>query len=420
MPAKVIIGSQWGDEGKGKITDLLASKADKVVRFQGGNNAGHTIVVKDEIFKLHLVPSGSIYGKDCMIASGVVVDPGILLEELDKLKKLGLDFNLVIDSLANIIMPYHKQLDALKEAELGKQKIGTTKKGIGPCYADRVSRSGIRFSDLLDPEIFKEKLRKNYREKRLLVERIYNSKMEHTESEIFDTYMAFAERLRSLEGDVSTMVNEGLSAESNVLFEGAQGTFLDVVYGTYPYVTSSHTISGGVFSNVGIPPMNMEVLGVVKAYTTRVGSGPFLTELNDKTGELIRLNGHEYGTTTGRARRCGWLDLVMLKQAHQLNGFTELALTKLDVLTGVGNIKVATKYMLGDRSVNFSEGILNADKCQVEYKEFDAFEVTQDMASYSELPPKAQEYVQFIEDFIGVKVSIVSVGPNRSHSIFRA
>ncbi len=414
----IIIGSQWGDEGKGKITDLLAEKADLIVRFQGGNNAGHTIIVGEEVFKLHLLPSGVVYGKKNCIASGVVIDPVVLIQEIEKLEARNISIDLTIDPHCNIIMPYHKMMDVSNEALLGEAKIGTTGRGIGPCYADRASRVGIRFIDFITPDKFRQRLESNLKIKNLILEKVYK----HTElldlEQIIEEYTPLAQKLQKYLGDVSALVHQYLP-NKKIIFEGAQGTFLDNTFGTYPFVTSSNTISGGVFPYVGIPPMSLDVVGIVKAYTTRVGGGPFPTELLDGLGEQIRKQGHEFGTTTGRPRRCGWLDLVMLKYGHQLNGFTQFALTKLDVLSGIQPLKVATAYHIDGKEVSYPLSIEEMEKCEVQYREFEGFTLEENVSSLEELPENAKTYIQFIEDFVGVPISIVSIGPKRAETFHK-
>jgi adenylosuccinate synthase len=409
------VGSQWGDEGKGKITDLLAENADYVVRYQGGNNAGHTVVVGNETFKLHLMPSGVIHKKKGLIANGVVLDPRVLVQEIDALQEKGITADLMIDPLTNIIMPYHNLLDGLSEQ---KEKIGTTKKGIGPCYEDKYTRRGIRFIDLLDRTVFRKKLHDNIEMKKKIVEKVYEQNFDLTEEQVFKEYSALADRLKIYLGDVSIAVYEGLMTK-NIIFESAQGTFLDIAYGTYPYVTSSHPISGGIFTDIGIPPQKVRVVAIVKAYTTRVGSGPFLAELLDKTGELIRERGNEFGTTTGRPRRCGWLDLVMLKYSARLNGFTSLAITKLDVLSGLDKIKVAVRYSIDGKEVNYPLTIDQLEKCKVEYKEFEGFEINSATKKYDQLDMKARVYLEFIESYLKVPISHISVGPERNQTIIK-
>jgi len=396
----------------------LAEKVDYVVRFQGGNNAGHTVVVGNDVFKLHLLPSGVIHKKKCMIANGVVLDPRVLVNEIDALEKKGIKVDLVIDPLTTIILPYHNVMDGIAEASLKDKKIGTTGKGSGPAYEDKVGRRSIRFIDLFDVEVFRKKLHENFELKKKIVEKVYERKFELDEEKIFTEYLMLAHKLRKYEGDVSHLVHEGIK-NKKIIFESAQGTFLDITYGTYPYVTSSHPITGSVFTNIGFPPQKLEVVAIVKAYTTRVGSGPFLTELTDVTGEHLRDKGHEFGTTTGRPRRCGWLDLVMLKYSNRLNGFTSLAITKLDVLSGLEKIRVADKYILDGVEVNFPLTIEQLERCQVEYQEFDGFTIDSDIKDYNELDINARKYLEFIEDYLGVPISIVSIGPGREQTIIK-
>lgn len=412
----VIVGSQWGDEGKGKVTDIMCEKSDLVVRYQGGNNAGHTVVVGEEVFKFHLMPSGVVHGKKCCIANGVVLDPRVLMKEIKEVQKRGITVDIMIDPLTQIILPYHNELDGASEKELDDKKIGTTTRGIGPAYKDKYGRDGIRFIDLLDEKLFAKKLKKNYEHKKNILDKIYGIEIECTYEGILEEYNALADKLRKYLGDVSKEVYDSIHTKK-VLFESAQGTFLDISYGTYPYVTSSHPISGAVFTDVGFPPTNLDVIAIVKAYTTRVGSGPFLCELNDEVGDHLVNVGQEFGTTTGRKRRCGWLDLVMLKYSNRINGFTDLAITKLDVLTGLEKIKVGVKYTMDGEVVNFPLTIDQLEKCIVEYKEFDGFTITGKERTYDELEENAKIYLKFIEDYLGVKISIVSIGPKRSETI---
>jgi len=414
MKSVVVVGSQWGDEGKGKVTDILAKKSDCVVRYQGGNNAGHTVVVGDDIFKLHLLPSGIANGKKCCIASGVVLDPRVLIQEIETVKTKGIDVDLMIDPYTTIILPYHNVLDGISEKSLGDKKIGTTKKGIGPAYMDKYGRNAIRFIDLINEEIFRKKLHENFILKKKIVEDVYKQEFDLDEDKIFSEYVEIAKELKPFLGDVG-----GYVQDKTVLFESAQGTFLDITYGTYPYVTSSHPISGAVFTDVGISPRKMKVVAIVKAYTTRVGEGPFLTELHDKVGEHLVEVGHEYGTTTGRKRRCGWLDLVMLKYSNRLNGFTDIAITKLDVLSGLDVIRVATKYRKDGVEANFPLSIEQLDGVKVEYVDFPGFRLSGEEKNYSDLPQNAKNYLQFIEDTLNVPISIVSVGPKRNETIIK-
>lgn len=415
MQPIIIIGAQWGDEGKGKITDLLAQTADAVIRFQGGNNAGHTIVVNDQTFKLHLLPSGVIYGKKNGIGCGVVVDPQVLCKEIEGINK---EIDLMIDPLCHIILPYHKAMDQSSEASLGEKKIGTTGRGIGPCYADRINRCGIRFIDFINPKVFKERLIENLKVKNKQLAAVYGAENLLDAEEVFAEYSEYAKKLEKYLKDVSGYIHKN-KAEKQIIFEGAQGTFLDVNFGTYPYVTSSNTISGGVFANVGMPPCNLNVIGIVKAYTTRVGSGCFPTELLDETGDFLRKQGHEFGTTTGRPRRCGWLDLVLLKYAHQLNGFTQITLTKLDVMSGLEELKVATSYEIDGKKVDFPLTNDQLDKVQPIYESLPGFEMPAGINEVGQLPEKALKYIQFIEDYLQVPVNIISTGPKRSETIVK-
>ncbi|WP_127837399.1 adenylosuccinate synthase [Clostridium prolinivorans] len=423
MSAFVVLGAQWGDEGKGKMTDYLAEKAEVIVRFQGGNNAGHTVEVEDKQYKLHLIPSGILYGNKLnVIGNGVVIDPKALFEEIDYLEGLGVKVtpeNLIISDRAHIIMPYHKILDKLKEKSRGKNDIGTTGKGIGPAYTDKVERCGIRVCDLLHTEVFKEKLYENIKTKNDIIVKVYEEEALDFNS-ICDEYLIYAERIRPFVKDISVRVYDEIKSGKNILFEGAQGTLLDIDYGTYPYVTSSNTIAGGVPSGAGIgPSMIDKVVGIAKAYTTRVGKGPFPTELNDKIGEWIREKGHEYGVTTGRSRRCGWLDLVILKSSARISGLTSFVVTKIDTLAGLSKIKVCTGYKLGDKVIDyFPASLEDLAKCEPVYEEFDGWdESVGDARNYEELPENAKKYLKKIEDFTGVKVSIVSVGPRRDQTI---
>jgi len=423
----VICGAQWGDEGKGKVTDILAEHADYVVRYQGGNNAGHTVVTGKEVFKLHLIPSGVLQGKQCMIAGGVVLDPRVLLDEINALSRRGIKIRLMIDSHTTLIMPYHCLLDKISESVSNSQEhtIGTTQRGIGPAYEDRYGRRAILFGDLFDEKLFKKKLHEAIVLKKRIVEKVYEKEWTLDEEAIAKEYLSCARKLRQYKGDVSHAVyhalhsTPGTSGAKKVVFEGAQGTFLDIGHGTYPYVTSSHTISGGVFTNVGIPPQNLEVIGIAKAYTTRVGKGPFLTELEDATGEAIRTKGKEVGTTTGRPRRCGWLDLVMLRYAHRLNGFSSLALMKLDVLSGLDKIKVGVQYTLRGKKVDFPLTLGELEACSVVYKEFEGFSIPPGVRTYRKLEPRAKAYLEFIESYLGVPFSLISVGAEREETIFK-
>lgn len=418
----VVIGAQWGDEGKGKITDFIAERSDVVVRSQGGNNAGHTVVVGEEEYKLHLIPSGILYPeKSCIIGNGVVIDPKAFLKEIDEIGENGISMkNLFISDRAHIIMPYHRTLDALSEDQKTEdQKIGTTKKGIGPAYMDKTERSGIRVCDLMDPKIFKEKLQHNLKEKNLILEKIYGVEPLDFE-EIYQEYTGYANRLKKYIKDTTVMVYDFIHRGKKVLFEGAQGTLLDIDLGTYPYVTSSHPISGGVTVGTGIGPTAIDkVMGVVKAYTTRVGKGPFPTELEDETGQWIREKGHEFGTTTGRARRCGWFDGVIVKYAARVNGLTSLAITKLDTLAGLDTVKICVGYELeGEIIKDFPASLETLAKCSPVYEEMPGWgEEIKDARTYEELPINAKKYLDRISTLCDVDISIVSIGPKRTETI---
>ena len=423
MPSIAIIGSQWGDEGKGRIVDLLSNRVDMVVRFQGGNNAGHTVVKGNDQFKLHLIPSGILYPDViCVIGNGVVLNPEVLIEELDNLESKGISTdNLRISCNAHLVMPYHIILDKAGEHRLGKSKIGTTHKGIGPVYADKALRSGIRTQDLQDLKIFRAKLEASLKLNNAIIEKIYGLKPLDPD-EVFDRYVQYGKRIEKYIVDTTFLIAEALDENKRVLFEGAQGTMLDIDHGTYPYVTSSSTVAGGICIGAGIGPGRLdEIIGVVKAYTTRVGSGPFPTEEDSKIGDYLRDKGYEYGTTTGRPRRCGWLDAVILKYSVMVNTIDSVAVTKLDVLTGLKKIKICTGYKYEGRTYNnmpCHQTILH--KCQPVYEEFDAWSGDiSGVRNFEDLPKQAQYYIKNIERIIKVPVSMVSVGAERSKIIVR-
>lgn len=423
MSAFIVLGAQWGDEGKGKMTDYLAEEANVVVRFQGGNNAGHTVVVGDKEYKLHLIPSGILYDdKLNVIGNGVVVDPKALFEEIEYLEGVGVKVTpekLIISDRAQLIMPYHKILDVLKEKARGKNDIGTTGKGIGPCYTDKFERCGIRVCDLMHEEVFTEKLRENIRMKNDYITKVLGGE-ELNFDEILKDYLEFAKKLRPFVQDTSVRVYDDIKADKTVLFEGAQGMLLDIDYGTYPYVTSSNTTAGGVSNGVGIGPnMITNAVGIAKAYTTRVGKGPFPTELNNETGDWIREKGHEYGVTTGRSRRCGWLDLVIVKTAARVSGLTSLAVTKIDTLAGLEKIKVCVGYKFDGKVIDyFPASLEDLAKCEPIYEEFEGWgDEVADARSYDELPENAKKYLERIEEFTGTPISIVSVGPKRDQTM---
>lgn len=423
MAAVVLIGSQWGDEGKGKVTDFLAEKADLVVRYQGGNNAGHTVVAQGVEFKLHLIPSGILYAdKTCIIGNGVVVDPKVLLEELAYLAERKVKTGkLLISSNAHVIMPYHRLLDELEEEARGEYKIGTTKRGIGPAYMDKSARIGIRIIDLLDSEEFAAKLRRNLVEKNNLLAKVYGKEALDFET-IFKEYTAYAEQLRTFVTDSSLAIDGSIKAGEKVLFEGAQGTLLDLDHGTFPYVTSSHPIAGGACIGAGVGPTKINrVVGVAKAYTTRVGEGPFPTELLDETGERIRESGHEFGTTTGRARRCGWFDAVIARYAVRVSGISDFALMKLDVLSGLEKIKLCVGYRVnGEVIYEFPQSQKIFRACEPVYEEMQGWqEDITAVRTFEELPEAAQAYVHRIEELTETQVTLVAVGPGREQTIVR-
>lgn len=421
MPNIVVVGAQWGDEGKGKIIDILAKDADVVARYQGGHNAGHTVVVNDEEYILHLIPSGIIHpGKICMIGNGVVIDPEALIGEIEGLKSRGIaiDNNLFISKNSHLIMPYHCIID--KESERSKS-IGTTGRGIGPAYVDKVARTGIKMSDLLDPQLFREKLELNLSNINYLLYNVYKSEQLDLE-EIYSKYMGYAEKIGKYITDVSILINKYIEENSNILFEGAQGTLLDIDHGTYPYVTSSNAIAGGACTGLGIGPTKIDgVLGVSKAYTTRVGSGPFPTELKDKLGNDLRSKGREYGATTGRPRRCGWLDVVVVRYSVIINGMSGIALTKLDILDEYPNIKICVGYKYKGNIYNEmpheSSVLWN---CEPVYEEIEGWqESTAGIKRFDSLPDKAKAYIERIEDLIGVSIDIISTSQKREDTIIK-
>lgn len=421
MPSVVLIGAQWGDEGKGKVTDVLAEKADIVVRYQGGNNAGHTVVVGEEEFKLHLIPSGILYpDKTCIIGNGVVIDPAVLLEELEYLAARGINTNnLRISLRAHIIMPYHKKLDEVIEESKGDAKIGTTKRGIGPAYMDKAARVGIRFVDLLDRDEFSLLLDRNLKEKNNLLAKVYAADGFNKDT-IMKEYMGYADLLRKYAADTSIIIYDALKAGKNVLFEGAQGTLLDLDHGTYPYVTSSHPIAGAACVGAGLGPTEItKVLGIIKAYTTRVGEGPFPTELLDETGLHLRDKGHEYGTTTGRPRRCGWFDAVIARYTVRVSGLTSMAVTKLDVLTGMDTLKICTGYRRGNEIIrDFPASLKTLAECEPVYEEMPGWhdDITSAKA-FADLPAAAQNYLNRLSELAGTPISIIGVGTRRTQTI---
>ena len=423
MAAVVLIGAQWGDEGKGKITDFLAKKAGMIVRSQGGNNAGHTVVVDGEEFKLHLIPSGILYSdKTCIIANGVVIDPAVLLQELNYLTERGVKTGkLLISGNAHVIMPYHRLLDGLEENARGDSKIGTTKRGIGPAYMDKTARTGIRMNDLIDPDEFAAKLRRNLAEKNTLLTKVYGVEPLDFE-EIYQEYEGYAARLKEYVTDTSLAIAQTMKNGIKVLFEGAQGTLLDLDHGTYPFVTSSSPIAGGACTGSGVGPTHIDrVVAVIKAYTTRVGEGPFPTELTDETGQRIQKLGFEFGTTTGRARRCGWFDAVIARYAVRVNGISDFAVTKLDVLTGLETLKICVGYNAdGERIDEFPQSQKIFTQCEPIYEEMTGWQedLTQ-IKRFEDLPKNAQNYIRRLEELSGVQATIVAVGPGREQTIVR-
>ncbi|WP_432822964.1 adenylosuccinate synthase [Trichloromonas sp.] len=423
MANVIIVGAQWGDEGKGKVVDIYTEYAKDVVRYQGGNNAGHTLVVGNEKTVLHLIPSGILHeGKRCIIGNGVVLDPKVFLEEIDKLKKKGYlknDSQLVVDGNVHIIMPYHKAIDIARESNSGARKIGTTGRGIGPTYEDKVGRRGIRFIDLIRPEIFARKVKEMLPEKNFLLEKMLGCPT-LDESAIIEEYSAYGQLLSKYLGNASKLLNQSISEGQNILFEGAQGSLLDVDHGTYPYVTSSSTIAGGACTGTGVGPRFIDaVVGISKAYVTRVGEGPFPTELNDEMGEKLRQAGQEFGATTGRPRRCGWFDAVALREAVRTNGMTGLAITKMDVLNDLETIKICTAYSYrGEMLEDFPQDLEVLKECKPVYEEVDGWNCDLSKAtSFETLPEKAQDYLKKLEQVTGCPAVLVSIGPRRSETI---
>ena len=418
----VIVGTQWGDEGKGKIVDLLAEYADIVVRFQGGNNAGHTVVVNGKQFISHLVPSGILQKKKCVIGNGLVVDPEVLIEELDNLKTMGINAGpseLMISEKAHVIMPYHKSVDHAREKKKGDKKIGTTGRGIGPAYEDKATRRGIRFVDLIDLEVFKEKISTILEEKNFYLKNYLSAETLDPEV-IIEQYTQYAQRLAGHITNVSVAINEAIKDGKQVLFEGAQGTHLDIDHGTYPFVTSSNTIAGNACSGAGVGPKEISgVIGIVKAYTTRVGRGPFPTELFDKTGDFIQEKGVEFGATTGRKRRCGWLDTVILKNAVRLNGLTGIAITKLDVLGGLESLNICTAYEFEGRVVkDFPASLKVLAGCKPIFETLPGWsEDISQIRKIEDLPENTRSYLKRIEELIETPIDIVSIGPGRDETI---
>ena len=419
MTVNLVIGLQWGDEGKGKVVDYYSKDVDYVVRFYGGANAGHTIKVGNEIYKLHLTPSGVIQGKIGVIGNGVVIDPEKLIDELNELKKRGIKPKLMISDRANIIMPYHKILDGAEEKFLGSKKIGTTGRGIGPCYSDKIARNGIRAIDLTNKELLSKKLDVIIPIKQRIF-RAYEINEKLDKKTILEKYIGYGNQLKQYITQTHIELNKAIKSKKNILLEGAQGTMLDVDFGTYPFTTSSNTIAGGSSIGAGIGPKHInDIIGIVKAYTTRVGEGPMPTELFDSTGKHLQQVGHEFGTTTSRPRRCGWLDFVVVKHSCMLSGVTKLAITKLDVLNGLEKIKICTKYMLDGKEIDyFPANIEDVKKCKPVYKELKAWsKIKTNSKSLSDLPAETQNYLKYIEKETKIPISLVSIGPGRTETI---
>ncbi|MDQ7835180.1 MAG: adenylosuccinate synthase [Humidesulfovibrio sp.] len=422
----VVFGSQWGDEGKGKIVDMLAADSAAIVRFQGGNNAGHTLVVGGEKCILHLIPSGILHpGKICLIGNGVVLDPEVFLREIDTLAAKGLDVSparLMVSKKAHVIMSYHRALDSAREGSRSKgSKIGTTGRGIGPCYEDKMHRCGIRAADLADPELLREKIKSALEEKNVLFAKLYDCEPMDPE-QVFQELLPFAQRLSPYLGDVSTAIEQAVADGGTVLFEGAQGTHLDIDHGTYPFVTSSTTVSGNAASGSGCSPRMLErIIAIVKAYTTRVGGGPFATELLDATGDYLQEKGGEFGATTGRKRRCGWLDMVVLRESARLNGPTEMAVTKLDVLSGLKELKICVEYEYRGERIKYPPQEQNGMAYVTPvYETMPGW--TEDITgvtSFAGLPKAARAYLERMEQLSGVPIGLISVGPDRSQTFTR-
>lgn len=424
MPASIVVGTQWGDEGKGKIIDIIASRADVVVRSQGGNNAGHTVVNDGNTYKLHLIPSGILYKNTlCLIGAGVVLDPKDFIGELDSLGERGVTFdNLKIDPRAHVIMPWHITLDGLSEKFRGNSDIGTTKRGIGPAYMDKYERCGIRVYDLIHPEVFAEKARATGMLKNKIITQVYGGEAHDIEA-IINEYTEYGKRLKKYVDDVSVIVYNAAKSGKQIMFEGAQATLLDIDFGTYPYVTSSHPLSAGVCVGTGVGPMIInDIIGVAKAYTTRVGKGPFPTELEDETGDLIRNRGGEFGTTTGRPRRTGWFDAVIVRHSVRVNGLSKLAINKLDTLSGIGNLKICVAYKKSDGTLikDFPATLEELADCEPVYEEFEGFDADiSNCKSFDELPQVCKNYILKLEELCECKIAMVGIGPDRSQILER-
>ena len=423
MAVRVVVGTQWGDEGKGKYIDMLAEQSDSIVRFSGGNNAGHTIVANGQKYALHLIPSGILHtDKTCIIGNGVVIDPAVLLKEMKGLNERGITTDhLLISDRAHLIMPYHRELDELQENYRADSKIGTTKRGIGPCYADKIERCGIRMCDLLEKDEFAKKVKANLELKNKIIEKIYDGKAMDADA-IIEEYLGYAEQLKQYITDTTSILAQAIDDGQNILFEGAQANFLDIDFGTYPYVTSSNPISGGVCTGSGIGPCYVnEVYGVLKAYTSRVGEGPFPTEQINAIGDTIRELGWEYGTTTGRPRRCGWLDAVMIRYAAKINSLTALAINHVDTIGKLDTIKLCVAYKKDGKLINYFPASLNElAKCEPVYETFEPWkEDISNIKKYDELPENAKKYLSRIEEIVGVKIGLIGVGKDREQIIVR-
>jgi len=424
VSVSLIVGAQWGDEGKGKIVDLLATKADIVARYQGGANAGHTIVIDGKQYVLHLIPSGILTeGVKCIIGNGVVIDPVALMQEIAMLKENGIEVKdrLFISHKAHLIMPYHKLLDQVREKSSNENAIGTTGRGIGPSYIDKAKRSGIRIVDLLDRVEFEKKLRSSLEEYNNILTKIY-SETEINVEELVETYLEFDKLIDPYVTDTTLLINEAVKEGKKIIVEGAQGALLDLDHGTYPFVTSSNPTSGGACTGLGLPPTKInKIIGIVKAYSTRVGNGPFPTELNDEIGEKLRKEGNEFGATTGRPRRCGWLDLVALKYSVMINGIEDIALTKLDVLDNFDELKICIGYTINGKKMKSFPANLNMDtKIDLEYITFKGWNTSLNgITTYEKLPNEVKEYIKYIEDFVDAKVTIISTSPDRNDTIIR-
>ena len=415
MTAIAIVGLQWGDEGKGKVTDYFSEYADCVVRYQGGNNAGHTVVIGDKKYKFHLIPSGAIRGKKVVIGNGVVINPKILLEEIDMLRSNGINVDLMVSDRAHVIMPYHIKMDGIEEEKLGKKKIGTTKRGIGPCYSDKIARMGVRIGDIIDEKKLKERLDGLFQIKKIIFD-AYGIKL--NKDEIIKEYILYGKKLSPYVGDTIYYLNSIID-KKNILFEGAQGFLLDIDYGTYPYVTSSNPVAGGICTGAGISPKKINsIVGVLKAYSTRVGMGAMPTEDKGKIGEYLAEKGNEFGTTTGRRRRCGWLDMVAAKYAAMVNGIDKIAITKLDVLDGLEKVKICTGYEYDGKFYDkFPSSPDVLEKVKPIYEEFDGWDGVAGKKKYEDLPIKARKYVNFISEKLDVDVAMISTGARREDTI---